>query len=263
MNNLLYKLPHKTVNRIERILLIAETDYHIRYYGSKLGVLWAFINPFFKILVYYLAFTYLIGTNRDPDFILYIFSGFITWQFFSETSKASIRLFLSKRFILQNVKIVKLDFFLSLIFSKIRGFIVNLTIFFIFSFLFNEPEYSWNLLYLIPILLSLNIFTLGITFYLSTLFIFFKDLDHLWDIVLMAGFWSLPIIWDYHAIIDKYPIMLINPLTIFLINLREVLVYDSKPDLINLLLATITSLIIAISGYFFMQYRSKKALEFL
>jgi ABC-type polysaccharide/polyol phosphate export permease len=263
MNKLLYRLPSKTVNRIERILLIAQTDFHIRYYGSKLGVLWAFINPFFQILVYYFAFTYLMGTGSQPNFILYLFTGIITWQFFSETSSASIRLFLSKRFILQNIKINKIDFFISLLISKFRGFLVNFGIFIAFSLLFFDPVYSWNLLYLIPVLLGLLLFSIGITFILATLFIFFRDLDHLWSIVLMAGFWAVPIIWDYKIVCQKYPFMLYNPLTTYIINIRQILLENSVPDLEHLYIALIVSSIVAISGYFFMQNSSKKALEFL
>jgi ABC-2 type transport system permease protein len=263
MINILYRLPSKTVNRIERILLIAQTDYHIRYYGSKLGVLWAFINPFFQILVYYFAFTYLMNAGRQPNFILYLFTGIITWEFFSETTNTSIRLFLSKRFILQNIKIKKLDFFISLLISKLRGFMVNFIIFIAFTLLFFNPVYSWKLLYLIPVLTGLLLFILGISFILATLFIFFRDLDHLWSVVLMAGFWSIPIIWDYHIVYEKFSFMLYNPLTTFVINTRQILLENSVPDLKHMYISIVISFVIAVLGYFFMQNSSKKALEFL
>ena len=263
MNKLLYRLPTKTVNRIERVLLIAETDYHIRYYGTKLGVLWAFINPFFQILVFYFAFTYLIGNGNDNKFILYLFSGIISWQFFTETTGSSIKLFMTKRFILENVKINKLDFFLSLIISKFRGYAVNLIIFIVFSYVFFVPNYTSNVFYIIPVLAGLIIFTLGVTFYLSTLFIFFRDLDHFWSLVLMAGFWTIPIVWDYNIIYNKFSFMLWNPLTVYIINIREILIYNTVPDIYNLSRSLVITLILAVSGYFFMRYRSKKALEFL
>jgi len=263
MNKLRYRLPSKTVNRIERILLIAQTDYHIRYYGSKLGVLWAFINPFFQILVFYFAFSYILGTGSQPNFILYLFTGIITWEFFSETTNESIRLFLSKRFILQNIKINKIDFFVSLLLSKFRGYMVNFAIFIAFSLLFFDPVYSWKLLYLIPVLIGLLVFIIGITFILATLFIFFRDLDHFWSVVLMGGFWGIPIIWDYKIAYEKFPFMLYNPLTIYAINIRQILLENTTPDLEHLYIALIISAVVAVSGYLFMQNSSKKALEFL
>src|SRR5690554_3875388 len=100
---MLLKIPADLKIRLERIYLFANTDYYARYYGAKLGILWAFLNPFFQIMVYYLAFSYLIFRKSDPQFVLYLFTGIITWQFFAETTKTSINLFMRQRFILQNM----------------------------------------------------------------------------------------------------------------------------------------------------------------
>ena len=140
---------------------------------------------------------------------------------------------------------------------------VNFGIFIAFSLLFFDPVYSWNLLYLIPVLIGLLLFSIGITFILATLFIFFRDLDHLWSIVLMAGFWAVPIIWDYKIVYEKFPFMLYNPLTTFVINTRQILLENTTPDMKHLYIALIISAVVAISGYLFMQNSSKKALEFL
>jgi lipopolysaccharide transport system permease protein len=250
-------------NRLERIYLFANNDYFQRFYGSKLGILWAFLNPFFNILIYYLAFSYLIFKKSDPSFVLYIFSGVITWQVFSETTMQSINLFQKQRYILQNIRLPKIDFFWSLIASKFWAYFVNFTIFIIFDLLFFHPVFSFRLLYLIPVWLGLSMFTLGVSFYLSTLYIFLRDLDHLWSIVLIAGFWTVPIIWDYKVVYESYPFMLYNPVTIFIINIRQITLHNEIPDLKNMYMGIVISLVFAITGFFFMKYRSKKALEFL
>lgn len=250
-------------NRIERIYLFANHDYYLRYYGSRLGILWAFINPFFQILIYYLAFSFLIFKNSDPNFVLYIFTGIIFWDFFAETSRQSINLFQKQRYILQNIALPKIDFFWSLIASKLWGFIINLIIFFLFDIIFFNPHFSTNILYLFPILIGLSMFTLGISFFLATLYIYIRDLDHLWSIVLLAGFWLIPIIWDYKILYENYHVLLYVPLTAFAVNFREVLIYDKTPDTYFMWIGILISFIICVSGYIFMRYRSKKALEFL
>ncbi|HAS36509.1 MAG TPA: ABC transporter permease, partial [Flavobacteriales bacterium] len=68
--------------RWERVWLLAKMDFLQRYYGSSLGLLWAFLNPLARLLVYYFVFSYLIFKNQDPDFILYLFMGIIVWGFF-------------------------------------------------------------------------------------------------------------------------------------------------------------------------------------
>lgn len=260
---MLIKISRNFRNRLERIYLFANTDYYVRYYGSKLGILWAFLNPFFQILIYYLVFTYLIFKTKDPTFILYLFTGVITWQFFSETTNSSIRLFLKQRYILQNIALPKVDFFWSLIVSKFWGYFINFIIFILFDLLFFKPVFSLNLLYLFPIWIGLILFTLGVSFILSTLYVYLNDLSHIWDITLMAGFWAVPIIWDYHIIYNNYSFMLLNPVTAFIINIRQVVLENSTPDLKSLGTAFAISLAFAVLGYYFMKLKSKKALEFL
>lgn len=257
------KLSRTLQNRLERIYLFANNDYYIRYYGSKLGILWAFLNPFFQILVYYLAFSYLIFKQNNPSFILYLFTGVITWQFFSETTNSSITLFKKQRYILQSVELSKVDFFWSLIGSKFWGYMINFTIFILFDAIFFSPAFSWKLIYLFPIWLGLILFTVGVSFILSTLYIFLRDLDHLWSVILMAGFWTVPIIWDYHSVIDQFPFILYNPVTLFVINLREVVLYNQSPEPVSFLLGLGISVLFAAGGYLFMKHNSKKALEFL
>lgn len=250
-------------NRLERIYLFANTDYYVRYYGSKLGILWAFLNPFFQILIYYFAFSYLIFRHTDASFVLYIFIGVITWGFFAEATKSSITLFQKQRYILQNIGLPKVDFFWSLIISKFWGYFINFVIFLLFDLVFFHPVFSLKLLYIIPIWFGLSMFTLGICFFLSTLYIFLRDLDHLWSIVLMAGFWTVPVVWDYKFIYKDYSFMLLNPITAFLINLRQVTLDNATPDLKYMYIGLATSTLFVISGYFFMKFKSKKALEFL
>ncbi|MCF8233844.1 MAG: ABC transporter permease [Bacteroidales bacterium] len=249
--------------RLERIVLFAKTDYHLRYYGSKLGVLWAFLNPFLRILVYYFTFSYLIFRQNDPTFVLYLFTGIITWGFFSETTNQSIKLFQKQRFILENIKLQKSDFFISMTASTMYAYLINFLMYFIFSILFFDPEYSLKIVFLVPILIGLYLFALGISFFLATLYIYLRDLDHIWSIIIMAGFWTVPVIWDYNLVYENYKFMLYNPITAFLVNIRQITLYNEMPDLKFMILGILTSALIAILGYIFMIRNSRKAVEFL
>jgi ABC-type polysaccharide/polyol phosphate export permease len=251
------------INRLERIYLFANHDYYIRYYGSKLGIFWAFLNPFFQILIFYFTFTVLIFRQRDPDFILYLFTGIITWQFFADTSKSSIHIFQKQRFILQNIGLPKIDFFWALIGSKFWGYMVNFVIFFLFYFIAFDGVITLKYFFLIPIWMGLIMFSLGVAFVLSTLYIFFRDLDHLWSIVLMAGFWTVPIIWDYKILYTNYSAFFYFPITTYLVNIRKIILYNELPDMHYLWISLLISAVIACVGYFLMHKFSKKALEFL
>ena len=193
IDKLYQKIPEN--NRIERIWILARTDFVLRYYGSSLGLLWAFLNPMFRILVYYFVFSYLVFKNRDPSFILYLFIGVITWMLFSEGSKKGMKALNSKRYLVENIQLNKLDIFYSSAITASIGFCFNLFIYLLFSQFF-QVQYNWHILFAPLLIFNMVLLIFGASLILSTLFIFFKDLDHVWDIVLLIGFWTVPIIWD-------------------------------------------------------------------
>ncbi|PJA97946.1 MAG: hypothetical protein CO128_09900, partial [Ignavibacteriales bacterium CG_4_9_14_3_um_filter_30_11] len=76
-------------NKIERIWILAKSNFRKRYYGSSLGIIWALINPLFLLVIYYFIFN-VIFNNQIENFILYMFSGFLIWMFFEEASKEGL-----------------------------------------------------------------------------------------------------------------------------------------------------------------------------
>jgi len=224
-------LSDKHIIRLERIWILAKTDYALRYYDSKLGLLWALINPIFQILVYYFCFSFFIFRNRESDFILYLFSGIITWAFFSGGTKTGLGTLSKKKYLLESTQINKLDFFVSGIITNSIQFVISLIIYISFS-LFMDVNYSLLALYFVPIFISMCMVTMGVGMILSVLKVYFHDINQLWDLALLLGFWSIPIIWDYKFIYTTYPAMLyINPFTGIVINIRKIFLYNEIPDI--------------------------------
>ena len=134
--------------------MLASTEYYQRYYGSRLGVIWAFLNPLFRILIYYLAFSYLIFRNRDPQFILYLFLGITVWQYFSENTNKGISLLKGKKYLIQNVGMAKSDIFIASALSTSVSFGLNIVIYFLISFWF-DVSYSFNSILVIALFVNL------------------------------------------------------------------------------------------------------------
>src|SRR5690606_35845589 len=96
-----------------------------------------------------------------------------------------------------------------------------------FSFFFGVT-YSLNLLTVPFLILSIAILSIGVSMTLASLRVKFKDLDNVWDIALLIGFWSVPIIWNWEILMNEYHFMLyINPVSGMLINLRNAMLYDT------------------------------------
>ena len=108
--SIISRLPEN--NRFERIWKLAQIDFKKRYFNTKLGLLWAFINPIFRLFVYLFVFSWL-GRMRREGFGFYIFSALIIWMAFSESSSKAIKLIKSKKYLIQNIQFNILDLYVS------------------------------------------------------------------------------------------------------------------------------------------------------
>lgn len=247
--------------RFNLIWAIAKTDYVQRYYGSSLGLLWALINPIFRLLVYYVVFAYLIFRNRDPEFILYLFLGITAWTYFSENTNKGLGILKQKKYLIQNIEINKLDLFFSSAISTSFSFFLNVLIYLLFTLFFEVP-YTINILGVLLLFLNLFILVIGVSMILATAFLYLNDLKHLWDMVILLGFWTVPIIWDYHIALEEYKILLYaSPITGIVINLRYVLLYGESMDWLIFLYDFGYATVLFILGLFSLKHFSHKAVE--
>ena len=247
--------------RLERIWVIAKTDYALRYYGTKLGLLWALINPIFQILVYYVCFTYLVFRNKEPDFILYLFLGIISWNFFGSGTKSGLGILFKKKYLLESTQINKFDFFISDIITQSLQFFISLLIYFVFSLIMGV-NYSYLVLYFVPIFFSMIFFTMGVSMVLSVLKVYFHDINQIWDLIILVGFWSIPIIWDYKILYDTYPTLLyVNPFTGIVINMRKIFLYNELPDISLLIFDLGVSVLFLMFGTLLIRKFTKKIIE--
>jgi ABC-type polysaccharide/polyol phosphate export permease len=257
---LLSKLPEN--NKLERIWVLAKTDFIERYYGTRLGVVWALINPFFQLMVYYVAFTLLFSV-KIPNFALYVFSGLIFMMFFSEATTKGLSLLQRYKPILENINIHKLDLYLSAILSTFMGFAFNFLIYLLLSLFFNV-NYNAFVLYTPLIILNLCIFVLATQLLLGIINIFVRDINHLWDMALLLLFWGSPIFYGKEIILEKLPVLLyLNPLAGVFINLREVLLFGSPPLYNLLLLNFIESIVLLVISLVIFKKYSSRAVEIL
>ncbi|MCK4568780.1 MAG: ABC transporter permease [Bacteroidales bacterium] len=216
-------------NRIERIWLLAKTDFKVRYSASALGTIWAFVYPLIRILIYYIVFSYVFA-KEIPNYGFYIFSGIIIWMYFMEATKNGLKVIKAKQYLLENIRFNKLDVFYSSILTSLIGFIVNISVLICLLIIMGLPP-TWRLIYYPLFILNLMILSLGVSLILSTIHVYLKDISQLWELVLLLMFWINPIFFAKQKIFNMFPALLYaNPLAGIIINSRDVLIYGKEPD---------------------------------
>ena len=247
-------------NRFERIWLMAKFDFITRFYGSFLGLFWALLKPLFQMCVFYLVFTF-VFSSKTENFLLFLFIGIITFQFFGESVTSSMKIFKAKRYLFQNIQINKLDVFYAAVAATLLGFLFNFTVFLLGNFFLNDT-FSWWIFTFPFILLTLVILILGSQLIFSTVSIHFKDIDNIWFVIKTLLFWGSGIFFDLTTLGGKAALIkYINPLGGILINARKVLVYGEPLDWTLFMINLLSTVVVLFFGLWLFKNYSAKALE--
>ncbi len=247
-------------NRIQRIWKLSQVDYKKRFYNSQWGVLWSLFNPLARLLIYYLVFQFLIPQNIE-NYALYLFSGILIWMFFSECTRRGFRVFISKKYLIESIQFNWLDLFYSLALGVFWGFVFNFLAYFLLSYTIGV-DITLNYLYFPFYILNIFVLTLAVTIILAILSLYVVDIIHIWDLVLLAGFWSAPILFRGETILEKFPLLaFIHPFTGLIINVRKSILYNEAPDMFFLIYNFVLSFSLLIFSLFLFKKLSRRVLE--
>ncbi len=213
-------------------------DLKVKYKGSILGFLWSLLNPLIMLIVYTVAFKYIIKI-RVENFPLFFLCGFLPWTFLS------LSLSMAVSSIKDNANLVKKVYFpreilpLSIVLSNLVQFLLTFIILIPALILF-KIKLGFPLLFLPLIILFQLAFTLGLAFILSSLNVFFSDVRHLLEILLQIWFWLTPIIYPVNFVPERFQSLYrLNPAVLFVESYRNSLLYNkglSSVELISLFL---------------------------
>ena len=198
IKRLIESLP--TNNRIERIWKLAQVEFQRRYYNDSLGLFWALIKPLFEVGLYYVVFTTFFPVEI-PNYAIYLFGGIVFWMTFAEATTRSLHLLQDKLYLIDNIQFNHFDIYLAHILSISFAFAFNYFAFIIMALSFGAPI-SIHFIPLIIALITLLVLCLGTSLIISSIQPFFKDINHLWDMLILVGFWTSGILYESERIFD-------------------------------------------------------------
>jgi len=190
------------------IRTLVRRDLRGRYVGSFLGLFWSFIHPLSQICIYYFVFSVILKVKLGPEyggmsFTIWLIAGLLPWMFFAEVVTRSPTAVLE-----QANLITKMVFpseilpFCHLIAASINHFI-SMGLFVVFLYIVGYGL-SFKFLLVLPILFSTCLFALGLSWMLSALNVFLRDIGQIIGVVVNIWFFLTPIIYPRHVIPEKY-----------------------------------------------------------
>jgi lipopolysaccharide transport system permease protein len=205
-------------------------DLKLKYRGSVFGFLWSLLNPLVMIVVYTVAFTYILQI-RAEGFVFYLMLGILPWTFFAGSLSASTGA------IADNGGLVKSVFFPRAILPaagvlfNLAQFLLTLVVFLPVMLVYYRVVPAAPML-LFPLFLALQaIFIIGLALLLATATAFFRDVKHLVEVALAVLFWTTPIVYELGQIPDRLRgLILLSPMSPYVHAYHEIFFYRQWPD---------------------------------
>lgn len=204
------------VSKQNRALLseLVRTDFKLRYQGSALGYAWSLLRPLLLFVILYIVFVkFLKLGNGVPHYPIYLLLGIVIWNFFTEMTQQSLGSIVGRGDLIRKIRIPRWIIVFSSSLSALINFGLNLIIVAIFMVI-NQVDIMATILLLPLILLEVYLFALGISLWLSALFVKFRDVGYIWEVVLQAGFYLTPILYPIALITNEslQKLIMLNPM---------------------------------------------------
>lgn len=232
------------------ILQLTRRDILTRYKRSLLGIAWTMLNPLGMMLILSIVFSHVFGTT--PAYPAYILSGLIAWNFFSQTTTASIVNLVWGGGLLHRVYIPRTAFAIAAIGTGIVNLVLSIVPLIIVMVIIGLPIHVTIAFLPISILL-LAMFSLGIGLFLSAFAVYFPDVAEMYQIILIAWMYLSPIIYPLSQLPQNIRqwVILLNPM-VPILNLFRKPVYEGLwPTINDILPALVIAVVVLIGGWLF------------
>jgi lipopolysaccharide transport system permease protein len=201
---------------------LVEKDLKIRYKSSFLGYLWSLGMPLMQALIFSFVFKIIMRFEIE-NYTIFLILGLFLWQWINNSIIASPHTYIQNASIIKKVHFERGILSLSVVILELFHFILTLPVILLFIY-FSNIELTWNILLVLPVLLlELLFFLTGISLAVSSINLFFRDLERIVAIFLMVAFYLTPVIYAFDFVPAKYqPYFVLNPFMVYVTMWREV-----------------------------------------
>lgn len=236
---------------------LVKRDFKKKYKRTVLGMAWSVLSPLLLLLVLTLVFTQFFGRNT-PHYMIYLFCGILVFNFFSDATNGGMGAIMGNSGIFTKVNVPKYLFLLSRNVQALINFGLTLVVFFLFV-AFDGLPFTWKFICLLYPIGCLILFNIGIGMILSALFVFFRDVQYLYDVFLRLLMYLSAIFYNISSYSeDVQRAFLANPVYLFIRYFRSIVIESTIPALwFHLLMAAYTMIALGIGCWMYRKYNTR------
>jgi len=226
---------------------IAVMQWKVRFYGSALGYLWQLVRPLLLFLVLYVFFTKIahVGTGAGPSYDFYgaqLLSSIVLFTFFTESTIGAVRSVVNNETFVRKIQFPRMAIPLSVVLLAFFNLCLNMIVVTIFALAAGvRPMLTWLELPLIIALLV--VLSAGFAMLLSSLFVYFRDIEPIWEVLTQVVFYASPVIIPVTKVKEELSptllhIYMLNPLAVVFQQFRHAFITHATPSVGALLGST-------------------------
>jgi ABC-2 type transport system permease protein len=210
---------------------LAVMEFKLRFFGSVLGYLWQLMRPLLLFTVLYIVFTKFVRLGSDVKFYpAILLTAIVLFTFFSDATSRSVTAVADRENLVRKIEFPRLVVPLAVLLIAYFNLVLNLLAVLVFVFATGvEPRPEWLAFPLL--LIPLGLFTGGLAMLLSALFVRFRDVEPIWEVVLQASFYATPILYPIEKLTPglQKAVVLLNPLATIIVQARHTLIDNAAP----------------------------------
>jgi len=245
---------------------LALTDFKLKYQASVFGYLWSLVKPLAYFAVLYTVFTKVFKIGNDiPHYPIYLLLGVMMFSFWGEATSVAMSSIAYKGDLIRKVYFPRIVLVISSTITSLITFSLNMLVLTAFAY-FSGVHIGLNILQLLPLIFELYLFIVGVSFYLAALFVKFRDIGHIWEVVNQILLYATPIIYPLKLVPENYArIIVLSPLAQIIQDARSALIgidaLSTRTYWNAYYVTYILVVIIFVSGYFLFQKMAAKFAE--
>jgi ABC-2 type transport system permease protein len=218
---------------------LARTEFKLRFFGSALGYVWTLVRPLLLFGVLWVFFTQVAHVNNSntPGEQFYgaqLLGSIVLFTFFAEATAGAVRSVVDRENLVRKIHFPRLVIPLSVVLLALFNLGLNLVVVMVFALAAGvRPMISW--LELPLIVLMLVIFATGVAMLLSALFVHFRDIQPIWEVISQVLFYASPVIISIQTVMAKLSstalhLYMLNPLAVIFQQFRHAIVTNATPS---------------------------------
>jgi ABC-2 type transport system permease protein len=178
---------------------LAVMDWKLRFFGSVLGYFWQLMRPLLLFGVLYLVFTHVFRFGKDVDYYpAVLLMNIVLYTFFAEATMGAVASVVDRENLVRKIQFPRMVIPLSVVLTAFFNFCASFLAVFVFM-IAQGVSVTWHWLWLVPLVGILAFFCTGVAMIVSALYVRFRDVRPIWEVVLQALFYATPIIYVISA----------------------------------------------------------------